>query len=325
MNFIPQKNHQMSQNILRQQNRRKKRIKKCIEKVKKKMKEKKGNELNLKGANRCFKVSITMPKIDNPQEPEKISFLVKKVLNNQDFQKERKLLSQIKHTNIVRYFDHFIIGNYHCLVMEYLSFSLKKCLLRGLPQYTLLVKSIIFQILHALHYLHRNDIIHRDISDNNIMLTAGGRVKLIDFDSSKDTGQTGNPVTTTGTPGFQSPEMLLLDSENYESRMDIFALGLVAHLCYYGYSFHYDCPNTLNLYQHILVKIEELKGRRDFASEDERMFHKFLVGCLREDPKDRSRAADLLQLEWFEDMWTLERRGELYRFTRGELRKLENA
>ena len=324
MNYFPEKIKRPSK-ISQSKEMKKLRIRNCLERVKQKLKDGKGTELGLKGSTRCFKVSITMPHTEKPEEVEKINFLVKQVMQNKDFKREYKLLRRINHENIVRFHGYFVIGNYYCLVLEYMSVPLKKCLKKGLFKFKRLVKSIVFQILQALYYLHKNKIIHRDISDNNIMLTKMGRVKLIDFDSSKDTASTGRPQTTTGTPGFQSPEVLMFDTDNYESRMDIFALGLVAYLCYYGSSFHYDCMNPFDLYKHMVMKIEELGRKRDFASMDERMFHKFLVCCLRVDPKERLRAADLLQLEWFEEMWELVKRGKLYKFTREALRDVKES
>ena len=61
----------------------------------------------------------------------------------------------------------------------------------------------------AINFLHRNNIIHRDLKLENILLDAGGHIKLTDFGVSK-LGITRKELTGTrvGTPGYQAPEVV---------------------------------------------------------------------------------------------------------------------
>ena len=275
-------------------------------------------EIPLKNTTRCFKV--TVPKRSDPRVV--CSYLVKMVDQQEDFIKERKILEETRHPNIVSYYGYFVSNVSYCLVFEYLSVSLKVCFQRKIWRCPQLVKSVTFQILEALSYLHEHDIIHRDISDSNVMISHHGKVKLIDFDCSKNVSRTGRPETTTGTPGFVCPEILQYDTENYEPRMDVFSLGLLAYLCYYGRSFYYGCRSESELYKHLIYKCGELRVKSDFESRDEQLFHVFLLSSLQIDPKLRLSAVELLQLGWFQEMDALKCKGELYRFTKEQLRKI---
>ena len=83
----------------------------------------------------------------------------------------------------------------------------------------------------ALEYIHRNQIVHRDIKSSNIFLTSCGSIKIGDFGIAKvlnKTLQTRN--TLVGTPNYLSPEVV--DNKPYTYKTDIWALGCVLYeLC----------------------------------------------------------------------------------------------
>ena len=105
------------------------------------------------------------------------------------FQQECSFLSAIRHPNIVQY-----LGSYQdpetrlpVLLMELMDDSLTRFLERfqeSLPYHTQV--NICHDIALALAYLHSNDILHRDLSSNNVLLIgAGNRAKVTDFGMAK--------------------------------------------------------------------------------------------------------------------------------------------
>ena len=102
----------------------------------------------------------------------------------QKFEQECRLLRAIKHPHIVQY-----LGTYHdpesrlpVLLMELMDESLTQFLEQShkpLPYHTEVI--LCHDIALALSYLHSNDIIHRDLSSNNVLLIAGSRAKVSDF------------------------------------------------------------------------------------------------------------------------------------------------
>jgi len=81
----------------------------------------------------------------------------------------------------------------------------------------------------GLEYAHAHNIVHRDIKPNNVMITADGTVKILDFGIAKLRSQTQvtGPGMTPGTVFYMSPEQLR--GKKVDARSDVFALGAVLY------------------------------------------------------------------------------------------------
>lgn len=101
---------------------------------------------------------------------------------------EMRIMRDLKHPNIVQYIDHHEHDRWIYIIMEYVPFGELSTYLqnsRGLPEN--LVQQVARQVLHALRYLHKRKITHRDIKPDNILISSLDplRVKLSDFGLSK--------------------------------------------------------------------------------------------------------------------------------------------
>ena len=153
----------------------------------------------------------------------------------QKFEQECRLLSAIKHPNIVLY-----LGTYRdpdsklpVLLMELMDESLTQFLERShepLPYHTEV--NLCHDIALALSYLHSNGIIHRDLSSNNVLLIAGSRAKVTDFGMVKlynVNHSTANLTPLTMCPGtvvYMSPEALG-EPPVYTEMLDSFSFGVL--------------------------------------------------------------------------------------------------
>lgn len=151
------------------------------------------------------------------------------------FEHEKEALIRLDHPGIVRILDYGIsVKGDAYIVMDHVpGLSLRKLLKMGAlaPETT---AEIILQTAEALAAAHDNNILHRDVKPENIMLTPTKdghyKVRLIDFGIARISDPKLAPVTDTsrpiGTVLYMSPEQLL-GSENLSSAVDIYALAIV--------------------------------------------------------------------------------------------------
>ena len=151
---------------------------------------------------------------------------------------EIRILSCIRHQNILEYIESFIDfeSKTLCIVTEYADYGdLFECISwfsnskKDINERDIWV--IIFQILRGLKTLHNNKIIHRDLKSANIFLFSNGSVKIGDMNVSAIVSHTNNLATTqTGTPYYSSPE--IWDETPYSYKSDMWSFGcLIYEMC----------------------------------------------------------------------------------------------
>ncbi|UJR10380.1 hypothetical protein I4U23_014585 [Adineta vaga] len=95
-----------------------------------------------------------------------------------------------------------------------------------------IIAYIIRETLKALHHLHSNNVVHRDVKGHNILITGDGHIKLIDFGVSAylDPNR-GRRNTSVGTPFFMAPEVIVCERQmdcDYDTRSDVWSTGITA-------------------------------------------------------------------------------------------------
>jgi eukaryotic-like serine/threonine-protein kinase len=155
------------------------------------------------------------------------------------FVNEARLSARMNHPNIVQVYEVFRQSKLPVIVMEYLDGqSLAKIHARAFrdPGYTIdMAVVILSKVLAGLHYAHTLtdydgtplQIVHRDVSPHNVMLTYDGQVKLVDFGIAKLSSSTQDTKTGVikGKIGYMAPEQL--DGNSLDHRGDVFAVGVM--------------------------------------------------------------------------------------------------
>ncbi len=149
------------------------------------------------------------------------------------FLDEARAVGKLHHKNIVQVRDVAEHQGQYYLVMEYLSgHNLRELVgdasIRDRPLFEAKLGAELFvDIASALGAAHAENIIHRDVSPNNIMITDEGVAKLIDFGVARALGSASgtSPGTVKGKFGYMAPEYVR--EQGYDHRADVFSLGVV--------------------------------------------------------------------------------------------------
>lgn len=146
--------------------------------------------------------------------------------SERQFHREANLLASLRHPNLPRVTDHFILEGRQYLVMDYIEGEDLHARARRQPPTTKDVLRWADAVCDALVYLHSRTppVIHRDIKPSNIKVQPDGNVVLVDFGLAKVFD---HQQTSTGarglTPGFSPPEQY--GSGRTDSRSDQYALA----------------------------------------------------------------------------------------------------
>ncbi len=129
----------------------------------------------------------------------------------QRFKQELLLARQVTHKNVIRIFDLGVFDNLKFITMEFVDgrdlsslLDERKC---SVPE----TLDIIQQTCRALEAAHGENVIHRDLKPQNIMLSEGGKVSVMDFGLARSLESTGltQAGALIGTPAYMSPEQAL--------------------------------------------------------------------------------------------------------------------
>jgi eukaryotic-like serine/threonine-protein kinase len=222
------------------------------------------------------------------------------------FRREALSLSKLNHPNIATIHDFNTDRDVDFLVMEYIpGVTLSaKSLAGALPEPE--VVALGRQAAEALEAAHEQGIIHRDLKPGNVMVTAKGLVKVLDFGLAKLFQPSGTPERTmtltgstglTGTLPYMAPEQI--DEREVDARTDVHALGAILHELVTGEK-PFPQANPTELMRAILEKRPELP-RTAGASVSEGL-ERVISKCLEKEPADRYASAkdlvaDLRRLE----------------------------
>ena len=151
------------------------------------------------------------------------------------FIQEAKAASALDHPNIctIHEIGEQEDGSLFITMAYYEGETLKEYLNRGIPGFDQAL-NIAIQITRGIACAHQSNITHRDIKPGNIMITANGSVKIVDFGLAKlsDDAHLTQPGSTVGTAAYMSPEQI--EGGAVDHRSDVFSCGVVLYELFTG-------------------------------------------------------------------------------------------
>lgn len=178
------------------------------------------------------------------------------------FQREANAISKMNHPNVVDVYDVGEFENRHYIVMEYVrGRTLKQLIAQRGALHQEEAVNIMIQLTSGVQHAHENNIIHRDIKPQNVLVKDDGTVKITDFGIAlaHDNVQLTQSDAVLGSAHYLAPETTR--GETPTVQVDIYALGIVFYELLSGnVPFHGDNPVQIAM-KHLH---EEMPSIRDF-------------------------------------------------------------
>ena len=228
------------------------------------------------------------------------------VASNRDrmerFIREAKSAAALSHPNIAQIHEIGEHDGIHYIVMEFIDgVTLRDKIHREHTELRKLLRYL-QHTAEGLAKAHAAGIVHRDLKPDNLMITADGHAKILDFGLAKlleqqavsagDSSavatavmpQHSTPGTVMGTVGYMSPEQALGKSKEIDQRSDIFSFGCILYEAVAGHK-AFEGNDTIDTLNKIIR--EPVRPLSDFRPDVPSHLQRIVRRCLAKDPEDR--------------------------------------
>ena len=226
---------------------------------------------------------------------------------------EVEVLSKLHHPFINQILDNFETDTHFFIVMEYICGDLLTFIRKRNKLNEQISKFIFKQIIEGLRYIHKKNIIHRDIKLDNILIDTTNTVKICDFGVSRKIQRGEKIYERCGTPAYIAPEIYKkIGYTGFQS--DVWSAGITLYYMLSG-NLPFKGNNIHDLENAILLG--EYNKIRDISFEASDIIDKML----KLNPSERITIEEILRHPWLRNV-NLANRHKLNIFTKAEKKVL---
>ena len=200
---------------------------------------------------------------------------IKKNIDNINrFYLEIDIMKKIKHQNIITLYDTIINDDYIYIVMEYCKYGDLRKFLKNKKINEYKAQIIMKQLVSGLKYLYDNNIFHRDLKPQNILVAENCIIKITDFGLAKECENNNLSDTICGSPIYMAPE--IIQKTKYNNKADIWSLGIILYELLTGSS-PYNINNFNELVDYIKNNNIEIPENLNISDNAKNLLSNLLI------------------------------------------------
>ncbi len=214
------------------------------------------------------------------------------------FQREARVLESLRHPHIVRYYGLEQEDLLAFMLMDYVDGTTLRAEIfkrRREPFRAEEILHYLQPVCSALHYAHRQGVVHCDVKPANVLIEKTGRILVSDFGIARLAESATVTFSTPGTPAYMSPEQCK-GSEDLDARTDVYSLGILLYEMVTGGERPFSGDTRLTTgsagerirWQHLN---EPPPSSKRFNPELPAGLEAVIVRCLAKTPADRFQSA----------------------------------
>jgi len=214
--------------------------------------------------------------------------------NKVSIKREFEIMRKLNHENIVKIHDVIIdtqLNNIY-FIMDYYEYGDLSNFLKKQPLKEKFTRKYMKQLSNGLKYLLDNNILHRDLKPQNILLSKNYDIKITDFGFA--TYYTKDTIINTlcGSPMYMAPEIITKNGYDYKS--DLWSVGIILYEMLHGYT-PFNVQNFIELIKEIKKKNISIKV--DVSEECKELIY----SLCKTNPNERIGWNDFFVHKWFDN------------------------